>query len=138
MSVVSLLAQYSYSSDLETQPGSGGMGAFAMLFWLAFIVAIVAGLWKTFQKAGHPGWAAIIPIYNTYILLKIAGRPEWWLVLYLIPVVNLIVHIIVSLDVARAFGKSDMFGIFGLWLFSFVGFLMLGFGSDKYKGAPTH
>lgn len=87
-----------------------------------------------FKKAGHPGWAAIIPIYNIYILLKIAGRPGWWLLLLLIPFVNFVVYIVIALDVAKNFGQSPIFGIIGLWLFSFIGYLILGFGDAKYVG----
>jgi hypothetical protein len=101
-------------------------------------VIVIAGMWKTFQKAGHPGWAAIIPIYNVYIMLKIAGRPAWWLLLLLIPIVNIVVDIVVAMDVAKAFGKSKAFGIFGLWLFSFIGYIILGFGEPKFKGVPKH
>ena len=55
---------------------------------IAIVILVIAGLWKTFSKAGQPGWAAIIPIFNVYILLKVAGRPGWWLLLYLIPLVQ--------------------------------------------------
>lgn len=98
------------------------------------LIGIVA-LWRVFQKASQPGWAAIIPLYNVYIILKIAGRPGWWLILYLIPFVNALVHIVVSIDLAKTFGKSSAFGFFGLWLFSLIGFLVLGFGDAKYQGA---
>jgi len=101
------------------------------------VIGIVA-LWRVFQKAGRPGWAAIIPLYNVYIMLKMAGRPGWWLILYLIPIIGLIVHIVVSIDLAKAFGKSGAFGFFGLWLFSIIGYLVLAFGDAKYKGAPQH
>lgn len=116
----------------------GGMGVFMMFFYLVLALLAIAGLWKTLSKAGKPGWGAIIPIYNVYLILKMAGRPGWWLLLYLVPIVNLVVHIMVALDIAKAFGKSSAFGIIGLWLFSVVGFLMLGFGDAKYAGAPTH
>lgn len=102
------------------------------------VVIVIAGMWKTFQKAGHPGWAAIIPIYNIYITLKIAGRPGWWLLLLLVPIVNIVVNIVVAIDVAKAFGKSTTFGVFGLWLFSFVGYIILGFGDPVFKGVPNH
>ena len=59
---------------------------FFLLFELGIIVLIVAAFWKVFEKAGQPGWAAIVPIYNMYILLKIGGKPGWWLLLMLIPV----------------------------------------------------
>ena len=105
------------------------------LIELAIFVLIIAGFWKVFTKAGHPGWAAIIPIYNVYILLKIAGRPAWWLLLFLIPLVNLIVGIVVSIDVAKAFAKGVGFGL-GLFFLGFIFYPILGFGSDTYTGNP--
>ncbi|MFB9926803.1 DUF5684 domain-containing protein [Amycolatopsis halotolerans] len=103
--------------------GSGGV--------VVTVLTIVA-LWLVFAKAGYPGWAAIIPIYNVYVWLKVAGRSGWWLLLLLVPLVNLVVVIVVSLDIARAFGKSGVFGFFGLFLFSIIGYLILGFGRARY------
>lgn len=117
--------------------GSGD-GMFLSLLWLLVAVVFLAGLWKTFTKANKPGWGAIIPIYNAYLILKIAGRSGWWLLLYLIPIVNIVVHIVVSLDVAKAFKKSEVFGLVALWLFPFIGYLILGFGDDKFAGSPKH
>ncbi|HEX7259824.1 MAG TPA: DUF5684 domain-containing protein [Candidatus Saccharimonadia bacterium] len=91
-------------------------------------------MWKIFTKAGQPGWAVIIPFYNVYVLLKIIDRPGWWLILYIIPFVNIIVSFINALDLAKAFGKGPMFGIFGNFLFTFVGYAILGFGSAQYHG----
>ena len=102
-------------------------------FEFAIIVAIIAGFWKVFTKAGKPGWAAIIPIYNIIVLLEIAGKPLWWILLFLIPIVNLIMAILVGIAVARNFGKSDGFGI-GLALLSFIFYPILGFGSAQYQG----
>jgi hypothetical protein len=96
---------------------------------------MIASMWKVFSKAGKPGWAAIIPIYNIYIGVKVAKRPGWWTLLYFIPVVNLVTHIVVSLDTAKAFGKGGGFGFFGLFLFPFIGYPILGFGDAKYKKA---
>lgn len=90
-------------------------------------------MWKLFIKAGQPGWKAIIPIYNVYILLKIVGRPGWWIILYFIPLVNIVISLIVALDLAKRFGRSDAFGIILLWLFSVIGFLIIGFGNSIYK-----
>jgi hypothetical protein len=106
-----------------------------MLTLAILVVAVIqiAGMWKMFQKAGHAGWLAIIPLVNVYVLLKVAKRPGWWVILYFIPLVNLVISIMVALDVAKAFGKSGTFAIFGLWLFSFVGYPMLGFGDATYK-----
>jgi hypothetical protein len=101
---------------------------------IVYKITVVA-LWKVFTKAGYPGWLAIIPIVNLFILVKIAGFSAWLGLLYLIPIVNLIFHIIVSLRVGKGFGKGAGFSIFLLWLFSFIGYLILGFGSDTYDKA---
>lgn len=98
-----------------------------------FVILAVAGMWKIFTKAGKPGWASIIPIYNFYILLEIIGRPGWWVILYFIPFVNFVVMILVALDLARVFGKSTLFAI-GLILFPFIFYLLLGFGDATYQG----
>jgi hypothetical protein len=96
-------------------------------------VLCIAGLWKIFTKAGEPGWAAIVPIYNTIVMLKIVGRPLWWIVLLLIPFINLIVWIIVSIDLAKSFGKGAGYGI-GVAILPFVFYPALGFGSATYRG----
>jgi len=105
-----------------------------MLIQLAIIVLIIVGFWKTFTKAGQPGWASIIPIYNLYIMLKIAGRSGWWILLYIIPLVNIIIAIIVSIDIAKAFGKGTAFGV-GLAFLGVIFFPILGFGDATYQGA---
>ena len=115
---------------------SGGMGILGTLIWLAVVIVIIAGLWKVFVKAGKPGWACIVPIYNLIVLLEIAGRPIWWFVLMFIPIANLVVAIIVSIDVAKAFGKGTGFGI-GLAFLGFIFYPILGFGDATYKGPAT-
>ena len=108
---------------------------FTPIFFIVVIVLTVIaviGMWKMYVKAGYAGWKAIIPFYNIYILLKIAGKPGWWLILLLIPYVNIAVWLFVAIKLAKAFGKSVAFGIIGLWLFNFVGFPILGFGDAKY------
>jgi len=103
---------------------------------LALLVLYVAAYWKVFEKAGHPGWAALIPLYDSYILIKIAGRSGWLLLLFFIPVVNIFLLLVISIDVAKAFGKSIGFG-FGLWILSFIFYPILGFGSAFYSGPAT-
>jgi len=118
--------------------GSGGGGIGAIIFLiieLAIMVAVVAGIWKVFVKAGQPGWAAIVPFYNIYVITQIAGRPAWWIVLFFIPIVSLIAAVILMIDVAKAFGKGTGFGI-GLALLGIVFFPILGFGDATYQGAP--
>lgn len=115
---------------------NSGDGAAAMIFLvvqLAIVVLVVAGMWKVFAKAGQPGWAAIIPIYNMYVLCKIAGRPGWWIILFFIPFVNFIVLAVVSIDIAKSFGKGALYGV-GLWLLGIIFYPMLGFGSSEYQG----
>lgn len=108
----------------------------APLFGLAVVLFLVASVWKVFSKAGQPGWAAIIPIYNMYIYYKIANRPGWWTIVSLIPIVGFVLMIIASIDVAKAFGKGTGFGI-GLALFGWIFFPILGFGSATYNGTPA-
>jgi hypothetical protein len=128
----SFLAQET-SFDYSTSGNAPGP-----VFWIceaAFILLIVASMWKVFSKAGQPGWAAIIPIYNIYVMCKVAGRPGWWLLLMLIPFVNLIVAIILNVDIAKRFGKGIGFAI-GMILLPFIFWPILGFGSAQYQGAP--
>jgi len=109
--------------------------AIGTIIYLAFVVAIIAAMWKIFVKANQPGWGAIIPIYNTYLMLKIIGRPAWWIILLFIPFVNLVIGIIMALDIAKSFGKGVGFGI-GLIipLVNIVCILILGFGDARYVG----
>ena len=103
-----------------------------MIVPLAIVVVVIAGLWKTFVKAGQPGWGALIPFYNFVLLLEIAGKPIWWLILMFIPLVNLVVTIIVSIEVAKNFGKDAGFGL-GLAFLGFIFYPILGFGSAQYQ-----
>ncbi|PZS09220.1 MAG: signal peptidase I [Chloroflexi bacterium] len=119
----------------ETLFASSGAGAaLGFIVYAAVIILEIAGLWKVFTKAGEPGWAAIIPIYNTIVLLRIVGRPIWWFILLLIPLVNIIVLIMVMFDLAKAFGKGAGYAI-GLILLSFIFIPLLGFGDAQYQGA---
>ncbi len=103
------------------------------IIYLAIIILIIASFWMVFSKAGKPGWAAIIPIYNIIVMLQIVGRPWWWILLMFIPIVGLVIAIIVSIDMAKSFGKGAGFGI-GLALLGFIFYPILGFGSAKYQG----
>lgn len=124
----------------DNNVGNGLIAAFGgamLIIWLAILVVFIIGLWKVFAKAGQPGWASLIPFYNVYVLLKIAGRPGWWLLLLLIPFVNLVIAIVVAIDVAKAFGQSALFGVLLLFLLSGIGYLILGFGDYRYVGPAT-
>jgi hypothetical protein len=119
---------------LASSDDGGGASAAILIIYVAFLVLVVVGMWKIFTKAGEEGWKAILPFYNVYVLLKIVGRPAWWLILFLIPFVNFIVWIIVSLDLAKSFGKSGAFAV-GLIFLPFLFAPILGFGSATYQGA---
>src|SRR5437016_8266038 len=125
----SLLAQVEYSYSSQGKPP----GPIFWIFYTVFTILIIAAWWKIFSKAGQPGWASIIPIYNLYIWCKIVGRPGWWILLMLIPFVNIIVGIILCIDMAKSFGKGAGFGI-GLALLGVIFIPILGFGSAQYQG----
>ena len=103
---------------------------------LALGVVCIIGMWKTFTKAGKPGWAVIIPIYNTIVLLEIVGKPLWVIILLLIPCVQFAVFLMLFIELAKKFGKSAGFGI-GLFLLPSIFFPILGFGDAKYLGAAS-
>jgi Family of unknown function (DUF5684) len=112
--------------------GSGIGGVIFLLVEIALIVLIVAGFWKTFEKAGKPGWAAIVPFYNLFVLVQIARKPEWWFILLIIPCVNFVFFIIVGIEVAKYFGKEAGFGV-GLGLLPFIFYPILGWGDAQYR-----
>lgn len=123
-------------AQVEHQTTSGGGGAAAAIggiIWLVVMVAVIAGTWKTFVKAGKPGWAAIVPIYNIIVLLQIVGKPIWWIVLLFIPFVNFVILILLAIALAKSFGKGAGFGI-GIALLGVVFIPILGFGDAKYVG----
>src|SRR5438270_13243347 len=124
------------SDNAGNSAAAAGVGITAMLIGLAIAVIMVASMWKIFTKAGKPGWAAIIPIYNLIVLLEIAGKPLWWFILMLIPFVNIVVFIMVLLSIARNFGKGVGFAI-GMLLLPFIFYPMLGFGDARYAPVPA-
>ena len=115
---------------------AAGLGIVMTLFMLAFAVLMIAAMWKVFDKAGEPGWAAIVPIYNIVVLLKISGKPIWWIVLFMIPFVNFIAMILVAMALAESFGKSTGFAL-GLVLLPFIFYPLLAWGDGNYRGAPA-
>lgn len=134
-------------SCTQSNISSGGFFALMASLWLIFIaiyIFMVVVQWKIFVKAGKPGWASLIPIYNTVVLLQIVGKPDWWVILLMVPMVNAAVLIIIALELAKSFAKSSTFAIFGLILFPIVGYPMLALDKSTYVGpggktsAPQH
>ena len=106
---------------------------FFIIIYLTIIILLITSQWKVYTKANQPGWACLIPIYNTIVLLKIVGKPWWWLLLFLIPIVNVIFIVWVANLLSKSFGKGVGFTI-GLLLLPFIFYPILGFGSSQYKG----
>ena len=101
--------------------------------WLGLTVALLAAQWRVFAKAGVPGWACLIPVYNLVKLLHITGRSGWWTLGLFVPFLNLFVSIRLVFELAGAFGRGVGFG-FGLLLLSPIFIPILGFGSAHYVG----
>ena len=112
---------------------AGGGSVIGMIIWLALAILMIVATWKVFVKAGRPGWAVLIPFYNTYVFLKIAGKPGWWLILFFVPLLNLIVGIIATVAFAQKFGKGGGFTV-GLILLPIIFMPILAFGEAQYVG----
>ena len=125
--------------------GAGGLGdvdAIMKMIMAYMVVVLILGViinaliivsfWMIFAKAGEPGWASIVPIYNYIVMLKIAGKPTWWILLFLCPPVGIIANIIVLVGLAKNFGQSTGFalGLIFLWP---IFLPMLAFGSSRYE-----
>jgi hypothetical protein len=153
MSVLDLLAvtygdTYSEPSTADTAAALGGLG---LLLFIGLALYLISSffLYKVFKKAGRPGWAGFVPVYNAWVLFEIAGKPGWWALLVIpsfIPVIGLlfsvayfVLSLLAALELAKRFGKDQVFAIFGLWLFSIVGYAILAFDDSKYRvsGIPA-
>jgi hypothetical protein len=108
------------------------MGTIVVVY-LAIIALMIVSMWKIFTKAGKPGWACLIPIYNILVLLEIIGKPWWWLLLMLIPFVNFIFAIWAMNLLSKSYGHEVGFTL-GLIFLSFVFIPILGLGESKYIG----
>lgn len=145
---------YTYTTTTTNSTGNGalwgGLAIFSGVFlivWAAVAIFLIVTMWKLFEKAGEAGWKSIIPVYNFWVLCEIAGKPGWWSLVVLlgfVPIINfvawipvLIVEILVSIEVAKAFGKEPVWALL-LILLPIVGYPMLAFGDAKYtKPAAT-
>lgn len=127
-----LIAQ---NEDIAVAAAAGVVGLIFILVYLVVVLFLLTAMWKMFTKAGKPGWACIIPIYNLVVLIEIAGKPLWWIVLLFIPFVNFVVAILINLALAERFGKGGGFAV-GLILLPIVFVPILGFGSATYHPAP--
>lgn len=146
LSVIQLPILLAQESDTEVPTGGIIGGVVGGVLGLLVAVIMIAALWKVFTKAGKPGWASIIPIYNYVVMLQIAGFPGWYafiLLLAIVPIINfiagpafLVLNIFVCIRLAQRFGKGGGFAV-GLILLPIIFFPILGFGSAQYQGAPA-
>jgi len=122
-----------YTEFTTSNTEGSAISAVWLFVGLGLIVFMLAALWRVFTKAKQPGWAALVPIYNTYVELEIVGRPWWWLLLMLIPFVNVVVSIIVMNDLSKSFGKGVGFTLLLIFL-PIIAYPMLAWGDAAYKG----
>lgn len=99
---------------------------------LIILIAVIVGMWKVFEKAGEYGWASLIPFYNLWVLNRIGGKEWYWFIAYLIPLINIVAFIFLSLAIARKYGQPTVFGV-GLFLLPFIFYPILGFGAAQYE-----
>ncbi len=104
-----------------------------IILYLAVIAFLIIAQWKVYEKAGKPGWACLIPIYNIIVLLEIVGKPTWWIILCFIPIANIVVLIMMTNLLSKSFGKGTGFTL-GLLFLSFIFYPILGFGEATYSG----
>ena len=123
---------YDYEAMMNAMAGASLASS---IITLVICVAVIVANWKIFEKAGEAGWKSLIPFYNSYILYKIAMGNGWFFLLVFIPVVGaLIASVLISIKLAKAFGKGVGFMV-GLFFLAPIFQLILGFGSADYQGA---
>jgi len=134
VSTIPLLAFfYLQGTSFRSSFGTGEIVIISSICGLIYFVLTITGLWKTFNKAGQPGWVSLIPIVRTYYVLKISGHPGWWLLLFFVPILNIVIWVMVALDLAYAFRQTTVFGVL-VFFFPWLMYLVLGFGQAEYDG----
>ncbi|MEE9461787.1 MAG: DUF5684 domain-containing protein [Bacteroidales bacterium] len=117
-----------------------GMGAGMLVVWLAIMVFMIVSWWIVFKKAEQPGWAILIPIFNFLVILRVAGKPWWWVFSILLaiipiagPILFLVVWVLICNGISKNFGRGTGFTV-GLVLLSVVFVPILAFSDDKWSG----
>ena len=116
----------------EAAAAAAAVGIVMVIIVIVLVLTMVISMWVLFQKAGKPGWAAIIPIYNLVVMLEIIGRPIWWIVMMFIPLVSIVFSILIYIDLCKSFGKSPAL-VVGLIFLPFIFFPYMAFTSE-YQG----
>lgn len=129
MIITSLATEVATTTSATVGPGAyiGGI--------IGYLIGAFA-LFGIFKKAGEPTWQAFVPIWNTIVLLKVAGKPLWWIVLLLIPIVNIVILVLLYQGLSTAFGHGTGFTV-GLFFLPIIFFYILGYDSNPYRGADA-
>lgn len=120
---------YDYGYTQTATTGLALAGGILLVFWLigmAISIFSIVCLWKVFNKAGKPGWASLIPIYNMIVMIEISGLPMWYIALFFIPFANIYAMFKIYIEIAHKFGKSTGFGV-GMVFFAPIFFAILAF-----------
>jgi len=114
-----------------------GVMIFTLIISLAFYIYIAIALMKIAKKAGvSNGWFAWVPILNVILMLQIARKPMWWLLMFFIPVINIVFTVLVWMEIAKAVGKPEWWGI--LTIVPFVNIIVPGYlAFSDGNGAKT-
>jgi hypothetical protein len=123
------------SSTADAALSAGAMAIISIVY-LAVFALIIVSMWKLFVKAGKPGWASIVPIYNSYQVTQIAGRPWWWLLLMLIPFAGIVFAVIIVVDFVKSYGKSTGFALLALFL-PFVAYPIMALDKNVVYRGPA-
>lgn len=124
---------YSYDPDVINTAVGIASGIFIVITIISIILSIltIIGMWKIFTKAGKPGWASLIPIYNIVVMLEVTKLPMWYIALFFIPFANIVALFLIYIELAHKFGKSTGFGVLTVF-FSPICLPILGLGSSTY------
>jgi Family of unknown function (DUF5684) len=131
-----LLPLLGFAFAQEDIPTTGQVPAFFWVIYIAILALAVVSMWKLFTRAGKPGWASIVPIYNTIVMLEIAGKPIWWFFMLFIPIVNIVFGFLTLYHFSKSYGKAEGFSI-GVALLSIIFIPLLAFSDAKYQGPAT-
>ncbi len=126
-------AVFALAQEDQLQPQ---VPAVVWILYIAVIALMLVSMWKLFVRAGKPGWASIVPLYNNIVMLEIAGKPIWWFFMLFIPIVNIVFAFLTLYHFSKAYGKAEGFSI-GVALLSIVFLPMLAFSDARYQGPPA-
>ena len=106
---------------------------FLVIFWIVMTVVLIVANWKIFTKAGKPGWAILIPIYNIIVMMQIIKKPLWWVIILFVPIVDIVFVILIVYNLVIRFGQPGWHVILALFL-GIIYYPYLAFSKAEYQG----